>query len=382
MTSIGLSRRAMLRACLGASLGRWLESPAAAQSVHGRLLGVVPFVDEGRMPAGVLRGSGLDGRLALDLATVSTASQVTPVDRFYVRTREPDRIDRRSPWAINLRGPTRSLTINWPQDLEARLEARGAHVMECAGNDKGMHFGLISAAQWTGVPIVKLLEQVATSARAEHWLIGGRDDHSRRSRLSIPGASWIFSLDQLATAGAFLATRMNGQPLTPDHGHPVRLVVPGWYGCVCIKWVNEIKSVSRDAQATAQMREFASRTSQDGIPDVAREYKPATMDLAAMAVRVERWSADTGSFFRVAGILWGGDRATDTLTVRFRPDEPYVPVEHYDHRTTATWTLWEHTWRPKAPGRYGIQLAVADRSIRTRRLDQGHYVRSVVIDRV
>ena len=62
------------------------------------------------------------------------------------------------------------------------------------------------------------------------------------------GASWIFTRDQLD--GALLAIRMNGAPLTRDHGAPVRLIVPGWYGCCCIKWVDRIELVPDAAPAT------------------------------------------------------------------------------------------------------------------------------------
>src|SRR5438034_9585635 len=79
---------------------------------------------------------------------------------------------------------------------------------------------------------------------------------------SIPGASWAFSPEQLEKAGAFLATELNGQPLPKDHGAPVRLVVPGWYGCTSIKWVNEITLVREEVEATSQMLEYAARTLQ------------------------------------------------------------------------------------------------------------------------
>jgi hypothetical protein len=84
----------------------------------------------------------------------------------------------------------------------------------------------------------------------------------------------------------------------------------------------------------------------------------------------------------VVGIVWGGTRPTKALLIRFRPDMAYVPVERYDHQTNATWTLWTHTWRPQAPGRYLIQLSSADPGLRTRRLDRGYYARRVLVSRV
>src|SRR6185436_10905211 len=134
---------------------------------------------------------------------------------------------------------------------------------------------------------------------ATRVLVSGFDDHSQPSTHSTAGASWIFTLAELAETGAFLATRMNGEPLPRDHGFPLRLVVPGWYGCTCIKWVDAISFVDDDALATSQMQEFASRTMQNGMPALARDYLPAEIDQAAMPVRVEEWNVGGRLAYRV-----------------------------------------------------------------------------------
>ena len=130
------------------------------------------------------------------------------------------------------------------------------------------------------------------------------------------------------------------------------------------------------------MREFAQRTHQAGIPELARDFRPATIDLAAMPVRVEKWWIEEQPCYRVVGILWGGTRRTHTLAIRFNLDLDYIPVESYHHQTNATWTLWTHFWRPTVPGQYWIQLRVADSDVRTRRLDMGYYARKVILDQV
>jgi len=178
---------------------------------------------------------------------------------------------------------------------------------------------------------------------------------------------------------------MNGAPLPRHHGQPVRLIVPGWYACTCIKWVNEIRLVDESEPATGQMREFASRTHQDGTPKLARDFQPAAMDQAAMPIRVEKWRVDGGLEYRVVGILWGGSEPTEALEIRFKSGifgGPYVPVETYDHRQNWTWTLWSHTWKPQEGGRYRIELRVNDPQIRTRRLDRGFYARTAELTAV
>src|SRR6266566_2842961 len=120
------------------------------------------------------------------------------------------------------------------------------------------------------------------------------------------------------------STELNGQPLPKDHGAPVRLVVPGWYGCTSIKWVNEITLVEQEVEATSQMREYAARTLQKGVPQLAKDFQPAAIDQAAMPIRIEKWTIADKIQYRVVGIAWGGSQPINVLQIRFNPEEDYV----------------------------------------------------------
>jgi hypothetical protein len=214
-------------------------------------------------------------------------------------------------------------------------------------------------------------------------LVSGIDDSNGSSQTSVRGASWIFPRADLERSKAFIAVRMNGDPLPPNHGAPMRLVVPGWYGCSCIKWVNHLEVVGDAAAATSQMLEYASRTHQRGQPRLARDYLPAFIDTAAMPVRVERWIRKDRTAYRVVGIIWGGPRPATGLLIRFKHTENWTAVDDYVRPASeTTWSLWSHWWTPETPGRYEIVLKVDDPSIRTRRLDIFFYVRSVEITSV
>ena len=108
-------------------------------------------------------------------------------------------------------------------------------------------------------------------SQASRVLVTGFDQYATKSMTSVPGASWVFSIGDLNAAGAFLATEMNGKPLRADHGAPIRLVVPGSYGCACIKWVTAISFVNDAAEATSQMQEYAAV-----ILSLARQENPDT----------------------------------------------------------------------------------------------------------
>jgi DMSO/TMAO reductase YedYZ molybdopterin-dependent catalytic subunit len=346
----------------------------------GELLAVVPLLDSGSPDLGRLYGEGLDARLMTDLGLLGPDEMVTPLELYYLRTSTPDALPAARGWKVRLGGLVEAdveLTID---ELLAASRDQGTFVMECAGNSTGAAFGLMSAGRWRGVPIGEVLDRARPLPAGARLQISGYDRHDGPSETSFAGASWIFTRRQLEDAGAFLATHLDGEPLGQPHGAPVRLYVPGWYGCVCVKWLETIDFVDDEVAPTFHMLEFARRTLQDGEPKKARDWAPAVIDQAAMPVRVERWRVGDRERYKVTGILWGGGEPTDALEVRFGADDAWRRAEVCPSmRTNETWTLWTAIWDPPGPGTYEITCRVDDPSIRQRRLDSGYYLRRVKI---
>ena len=388
-----LSRRSLLKASLfsGSAFffdfagAAWPSSPGTQQKDRprdGKLLGTVDFLDEGSARLDILEGAELDGRLYSDLSTLEPENPITVTEKFYVRTRASELLPDPATWQVTLGGLVERPMNLGIASLQKAAKPRGTHLMECAGNVGLARFGLLSVGEWAGVPVSEILDQAKTKSRTARVLVSGFDRYSSQSRTSIPGASWVFSREQLEKAGAFLATELNGQPLPKDHGAPVRLVVPGWYGCTSIKWVNEITLVDPEVEATSQMREYAARTLQKGVPRLAKDFEPASIDQTAMPIRIEKWSDANKINYRVVGIAWGGSRPVKVLQIRFNPDEDYVPVDNFRQVSNDPWTFWTHNWSPKAVGKYLIRLSVKEPAVEARRLDSGYYVRSVEITEV
>ena len=348
----------------------------------GKQLGVVDFVHSRPLEMDAAQGTELDGRLYTDLSKLSLQEPVIATDRFYVRTRASRLLPDVKLWRVRVDGLVEKPRDRTIEELRSAARPLGLHLMECAGNVPLTNFGMISVASWGGVPLADILEKSGVKSQASRVLVTGFDQYATKSMTSVPGASWVFSIGDLNAAGAFLATEMNGKPLTADHGAPVRLVVPGWYGCACIKWVTAISFVDDAAEATSQMQEYAARTHQKGVPAWACDFQPATIDQAAMPIRIEKWLVEEKIKYRVVGIAWGGHTPVKTLMIRFNPEEDYVPVDNFVQTKNDPWTPWTHAWSPKEPGTYSIRVAVKDPAVRTKRLDSGYYVRSVEISEV
>jgi DMSO/TMAO reductase YedYZ molybdopterin-dependent catalytic subunit len=406
----GLTRRELLSASILAG-GAWLIGAEKLVFAHyalelpqdpfagGKCLGTVDFAGETRVPIPMETplGSELDGRLFTDLSALKFDEHAVPTEKFYIRTLASKLLDLSKPWSIHLPDGANPAALTIPE-LARMSEPQGLHLMECAGNAREAHFGLLSVADWAGVPLAKLASRIAPKEKNTRVLVSGFDTYAGRSVTSSPGCSWVFTWDELVNSGAFLATKMNGQQLTRDHGSPVRLVMPGWYGCTCVKWANEISHVSDDVEATSQMQEFAQRTHQQGMPQLAREFEPPRIDPAAMPIRVEKWQLNAGSAsgnsagttggsapriaYRVIGISWGGPERAKSLAIQFNPEENFVPVDHIVPVKSDSWAFWTHAWTPQRPGVYVMRLRVTDPQVRTRRLDMGFYSRAVKIEEV
>jgi len=367
-----------------ATLARLLaQADCQAALPAGELLEILPVTgDRPRATAygEMLGGPGLERRRFTDISGLTPDRLITPSDQMFLRTDVPPGItERAARWQVSLGDGAGSAHLGI-DELRRLARPMGAHLIECAGNTDPNNFGLLSVADWSGVPLLDVVPRLSPGPDAWGVLVTG-EDHEASMRSSVPGASWILPLAELPRLGAFLATEMNGQPLEPDHGAPVRLVVPGWYGCAWIKWVRAIGLVGAEAPVTSQMNEYALRTHQDGRPPLARDYQAPAIDVAAMPIRVERRRVNGAIEHRVVGIVWGGTAPVSTLEIRFGSRGTWERFEVCPRPATAhTWSVWTYRWTPPEPGTYTIALRCPDPSVRTRRLDMFFYTRVVRID--
>ncbi len=358
------------------------QGPDCSDAAPWKRLGAIPFADALEVDFGKLRGEGWDARLYTDLTRLSEDALLTSNEEFYIRTDYPDTLEPGSLWDLELGGRVmspRALSYDW---LLERTKSQGVVLLECAGNHRSGGFGLMSAARFSGVSVEEVIAEVNPTPDATRLLFTGYDMHSVPSvgGHSTPGASWSFTPEELINADAFIATGMNGAALPLRHGFPFRLVVPGWYGCSAIKWLQSIVWERGDALATSQMQEFAGRTHQTGTPARASDYRPAVIEQAAMPIRLELVEDEHGKFVHVIGVAWGGAKALSSLSLSVDGGNQYEAVALcHAPSSDATWRLWSYVWEPPRNGLYALRCR-APTGVPMQRLDAGRYERSVTID--
>jgi hypothetical protein len=101
-----------------------------------------------------------------------------------------------------------------------------------------------------------------------------------------------------------------------------------------------------------------------------------------MPIRVEEWLVNEKIKYSIHGIAWGGSRPVTGLQIRFNAEEDFVSVNDFRAPVNDPWSFWTHPWTPVKPGVYFIQLKVKDVGISSKRLEAGHYVRSVEVTEI
>jgi DMSO/TMAO reductase YedYZ molybdopterin-dependent catalytic subunit len=142
-----------------------------------------------------------------------------------------------------------SLTLD---EIKSRPAITMPVTMECAGNGRTLlepraisqPWGLeaIGTAEWTGTPLAPILDEAGVDASAIEILFTGQDRGVQGDEIQDYQRS--LTLDDATREEVMLVYEMNGHPLQPQHGFPVRLMVPGWYGMTSVKWLTKIESIS------------------------------------------------------------------------------------------------------------------------------------------
>ena len=205
---------------------------------------------------------------------------VTPVGLHYllihydVPAVEPDG------WRLTVGGLELSL-----DDLRARPAAEHTVTMECAGNGRARLeprpvsqpwlLEAVGTARWRGTPLAPLLEEAGVPDGTVEVLFTGLDrgiegGDEQAFQRALP-------LEEAMRDEVLLAYEMNGAPLPPQHGFPLRLVVPGWYGMTNVKWLSRIEFLDEPFAGYQQSWSYRVRQSEDEAGEPLQRMQPRSL---------------------------------------------------------------------------------------------------------
>ncbi len=206
----------------------------------------------------------------------------------------------------------RPLSFRYEDLLRYPMVSR-IHFLECSGNSgallrggaadgtaQSLH-GLVSCAEWTGVPLSALLDEAGALPEAR-WVAAVGADAASMGR-SVP-------LDK-AMDDVLVALYQNGEPVRPEQGYPMRLFCPGWEGNISVKWLTQLKLVRRPAQFRDETSKYT-----DTLPDRSSLQFTFPMGVKSLItspsgmMRLRR-----PGVYRVSGIAWSGGGAVRGVEV-------------------------------------------------------------------
>ena len=188
-------------------------------------------------------------------------------------------------WRLEIGGAVERPLRLGLDELRSRPAVELAATMECAGNGRALLeprplsqpwlMEAVGTARWRGVPLAALLKEAAPTAAAVDVLFAGLDrgveaEIEQRYERSLP-------LAEALEADAVVAYEMNGAPIPPQHGFPVRLVVPGWYGMTNVKWLAEIALLTEPYAGYQVATAYRFRRSEDEEGRAVTRMRPRSL---------------------------------------------------------------------------------------------------------
>ncbi len=243
------------------------------------------------------------------------------------------------------------------RDIESRPNTTFAVTLECAGNGRARLSPrpmsqpwlneAVGNAEWTGTPLGSLLEEAGLKPGAvdvvftglDRGVQGGFDQFYERS-LSVANAS---------RDGVMLAYAVNGGPLPPQHGFPLRLIVPGWYGMTSVKWLRSITVTDSPFQGYQQATAYHFRevTGGPGLP-VERMRPRALMVPPGFPDFMSRMRfVDPGEHL-IEGRAWSGLASIERVDFSGDGAVTWQPAELDGTASPFGWRRWTYRWAATA----------------------------------
>lgn len=284
---------------------------------------------------------------------------VTRTDEFFVRSHaEVPEIDARS-WRLTVEDSKGTARFSYSK-LEGMRQQEVSAVIECAGNGRSgfgqvkdgevaWEEGAVGNARWSGVFLKEIVDLSSLRMQDMEVRFSGADFTTLENG---ERRYFVRSLSVADARRALVALRMNGEKLTPEHGKPARLIVPGWYGMASVKWLDTITVSSVPYEGFYQSTKYVYE--QNGVVEPVtrmRVNSVITSPLHGEAVEL-------GRRLTVSGKAWTGNG--EVRSVEVHNGREWIRAEIGERNGAHEWVSWSATVVPSALGVMGIQARATD----------------------
>jgi DMSO/TMAO reductase YedYZ molybdopterin-dependent catalytic subunit len=302
---------------------------------------------------------------------------ITPVGLHYLLIHYDVPAVDPAAWRLTVGGEVaRPLTLTL-EELQARPAVTQAVTMECAGNGRAAIrpralsqpwlLEAVGTAEWTGVPVRDVLAEAGVLDEAVDVLFSGLDRGveggvEQRYERALPVA-------ELRRGDVLLAYAVNGVPLPPQHGFPLRLVVPGWYGMTNVKWLSEITVLTAPFDGYQQATSYRMRASEDDPGTPVTRMMPRSLivppGIPEFLTRVRHVAAGE---HLIEGRAWSGWGAVERVEFSGDDGAAWADADLDEPVGPGAWRRWSIRWRAE-PGEHVLCCRAADAAGNVQPLD-------------
>lgn len=309
--------------------------------------------------------------LCFESALPALNQWITPVRTFYTRNHFSEMPDL-SPhsYRLSVEGAVDAPFSLSLHDLCARPVREVVATLECAGNSRsyvtppaeGIRFshGAVGNARWSGISLRDVLTPDVIAPGATEVLFEGADvgeEEEEGETLEVRFGRSL-PLETALHPDTILAYEMNGAPLTPDHGYPVRLIVSGWYAMASVKWLARITVLDEPFEGFFQRRRYVFIN--EGEME-RQSLQPVTrLRVKSIINRPRHGEVVHSGTYTIRGKAWSGDGEIVTVEVSMNGGREWLPAELVGPLVRGAWRQWELPWEVSGAGHHILMARATD----------------------
>ena len=271
-------------------------------------------------------------------------------------------------WQLNIGGLVSNPISLSMSDIRERLRVSMPVTMECAGNGRARLnprpvsqpwlLEAIGTAEWTGTPLRGILEDAGVDSSAVELVFTGRDEGVQGGEAQLYQRS--LTIDDAMREEVMLVYEMNGAPLEPQHGYPLRLIVPGWYGMTSVKWLESIEAVAEPFTGYQMDQTYRYKTSPDdpGVPVSTMRVRALMIPPGIPDFMTRTRLMDAGEV-TLSGKAWAGRLEVTKVEVSADDGMTWQKAELGKQVGRFAWRNWSYRWNAE-PGRHFLSVRATD----------------------
>ena len=278
-------------------------------------------------------------------------SWLTPVDQFFViKHFDLPELNERD-WRLEIGGlVARPMTLTLA-DLKARERQEVTFTLECSGNSAfPFNKGLVGNAIWAGTPLASLLDEAGVQEPGSEVVFWGADagEQTWREMTITEHFARGMSVSDARDTNTLLVYEMNGEPLPPLHGFPLRLIAPGWYGVANVKWLRRIEVLDRRYMGHFMARDYVTIREEEHDGETVWTFTTVSRArLKSAPAKVTR----QGGRYRIMGAAWGAPISGVEVQI---DEEPWQSATLTEEGGEFAWTFWTVDWGTPSPGEHSV----------------------------